>query len=132
VLKRGAWAWRYPRIARSSDAPKRENRFMNSHAQDEMAIVRCVPASMLPRGPIEVNLVEQESTPEKARPPASPQTDVAQPAARLTTDEMMASMRALRQQRATCDEAESVLDEIVNDDSPGSLMADLQRRVQSI
>jgi hypothetical protein len=104
---------------------------MNSHRQDEMAIVRCAPVSVLARRPIEVKLGDREPTAEQARPPAPPQAEVAQPVARLTTDQMMASMRALRQQRATCDEAESVLDEIINDDAPGSLMADLQRNVQS-
>ena len=106
---------------------------MNSHGHEEMMTVRCSPGWMLAHGPFEVNTVQREAILEEVLPPASPpdatavpQAHVARPATRPTTEKMMASMRALRKQRATFDEAEMALKEIVSDNSRGSLMADVQ------
>ena len=108
---------------------------MKLHGQ-EMVTVKCSPVSVLVRRPIEVVAMHPAPIVDKVLPLAtkSDSEDVrqavsAQPAARPTTSEMMASMKALREQRATCDEAEIVLDQIVSDDSPRSLSAHIHREM---
>ena len=90
----------------------------------------CAPA----RRPIEVKARESSAVENEAREapqgrtPTTPASPAAPPRSSPTREQMMAAFRVMRDQRSTTDEAEVVLDEIVGDDAPGSLIWDANRQ----
>jgi hypothetical protein len=70
-------------------------------------------------------------TPPRAGPPVDEAIGTVelsqQSAPRPVRDEMLAAFRALQQKRRNTDEPDLVLEVIVSDDGPGSLLSDMQR-----